>query len=130
MSTAVKKAEGISIKETAIRTGLTQDTLRFYEKEGLLSPIHRLPNGHRRFSQQDLDWLDFVLCLRSTGMPHSEIMRYKQLLDQGDHTRGERREILTSHRENILSRMEDLQDALGRIEWKIDNHYKIDPPRS
>lgn len=130
MSTTEIKEEGLSIKEAAAKSGLSQDTLRFYEKEGLLFPIHRLPNGHRRFFQQDLDWLDFVLCLRSTGMPHSEIMRYKQLLDLGDKALNERREILVHHRESILRQMKDLESALGSIEWKIENHYKIDPSHS
>ena len=126
MSTMEQTEQGLSIKETAERTGLSQDTLRFYEKEGLIFPVHRLPNGHRRFSRSDLDWLGFIKCLRSTGMPHSEIISYKQLLEQGERAFDRRRSILLRHRDKIRKELEDLQSALGAIEWKIEHHYSIE----
>lgn len=125
MSTA-EKPRGYSIKEMAEITGLSQDTLRFYEKEGIISPVTRLPNGHRSYQEYDRNWLDFILCLRSTGMSYSEILRYKDLMEEGDDTLLQRREILITHRENLLKSMEEQQKALEAINWKIEHYYKLE----
>ncbi|QEN04446.1 MerR family transcriptional regulator [Thiospirochaeta perfilievii] len=115
-----------SMKEIIKETGLTSDTLRYYEKDGLLSDILRLPNGHRRYSNHDLEWLKFILCLRSTGMPLKNIKKYKELMNLGDKTTSQRKEILTNQKLSILNEMEVLKEALERIDWKIEYYESVE----
>lgn len=114
------------MKEIIKETGLTSDTLRYYEKDGLLSNILRLPNGHRRYSNQDLEWLKFVLCLKSTGMPLKQIKLYKDLMNKGEETATDRKDILKGEKIRILKEMESLQKALTTIDWKIDYYQSIE----
>ena len=62
---------GLTIQQVAHRMGLSIDTLRYYERIGLLEPVRRAQNGHRRYTQQDLAWIDLLIRLRNTGMPQS-----------------------------------------------------------
>ncbi len=107
------------MKEIISKTGLSSDTLRYYEKDGILSDIHRLPNGHRQYSRDDLEWLKFVLCLRSTGMSLKKIRKYKELMEKGSSTVKERRELLLCQKERLLKEMHTLQNALSAINYKI-----------
>jgi DNA-binding transcriptional MerR regulator len=114
-----------SMKEIMKETGLSDDTLRYYEKDGILSDIHRLPNGHRQYGEDDLEWLKFVLCLRSTGMPLKKIRMYKELMEQGDKTAAERRALLLCQKERLLKEMNILQDALSTINYKIEYYDSL-----
>ena len=114
-----------SMRDIKGMTGLSDDTLRYYEKEGILQGIMRLPNGHRQYSRHDLDWLQFVLCLRSTGMPLKEIRTYRKLMEQGDSTAEERKSLLLSQKEKILKELDTLQGALTRINYKIDYYDSL-----
>lgn len=117
-----RKKDFYSIKEIKAETGLSEDTLRYYEKDGILPEIHRLPNGYRQYDMNNLEWLKFVVCLRSTGMPLKKIRKYKELMEQGDSTAGERKELMLCHRRNILNEIETLNKALENINYKI-NYY-------
>ena len=98
---------------------LSVDTLRYYEKAGLMPPVKRLPNGHRRYSQSDIDWLELVKCLRGTGMPIRRIQRYADLATSGDHTATERVELLAEHRRDVVKQLAELQDNLAHINEKL-----------
>ena len=84
--------------QMAERTGVPIDTLRYYEKEGLLRNVGRADSGHRRYSEDDVLWVDVLRCLRNTGMTIDQLRRYCELGAQGDHTAPERRQILLDHR--------------------------------
>ncbi len=114
-----------SMQEIREATGLTQDTLRFYEKDGILADIFRLPNGHRQFSFHDLDWLKFVVCLRTIGMPLKDIRLYRELTESGDDTIEERKDLLKAQKDKLTHEIEDLQTALQKIKFKIDNYEAI-----
>lgn len=114
------------MKEIIKETGLTSDTLRYYEKDGLLSDILRLPNGHRRYSRHDLEWLKFVLCLKSTGMPLKKIKLYKNLINEGNKTASVRKELLEDEKVRILKEMESLKKALSTIDYKIEYYQSIE----
>ncbi|MGL1892402.1 MAG: MerR family transcriptional regulator [Spirochaetaceae bacterium] len=118
--------KNFTMKEIINETGLTSDTLRYYEKDGLLTDILRLPNGHRRYSNHDLEWLKFVLCLRSTGMPLKKIKEYKELMNQGNITACDRKELLSNQRETILKEMETLKNALSTIDYKIEYYASVE----
>ena len=109
-----------SIQEVSKRTGLSAHTLRYYEKEGLISGVQRTPGGFRQYSDEDMEALGLICCLKNTGMPLQEIARFVALTRQGNHTLAERVEMLRSHRENVLSRMEEMQKHLEKVTWKLN----------
>ena len=115
-----------TMKQISDETGFSPDTLRYYEKDGLLSDILRLPNGHRRYTKHDLEWLKFVSCLRATGMPLKKMKEYKDLMNLGDDTASQRKDLLISQKDNILKDMEVLKDALERIDYKIQYYQSIE----
>ena len=108
-----------SIKEAAERMGVTTHTLRYYDREGLLPHVERTAGGIRRFSQEDLDGLALINCLKATGMSIRQIKDFLDLSQQGDETLDERRAILRRQRERILAGMERMQEHLERVERKI-----------
>ena len=109
----------LTIQEAAARTGLSEHTLRYYERIGLISPIGRSLNGHRRYCQEDIDGVVFVKRLRATGMPIAKIRRFAELRHQGDAAAAERRALLEAHRQAIKKKLEELSDNLALIEHKI-----------
>ncbi|MFD9477405.1 MULTISPECIES: MerR family transcriptional regulator [Streptomyces] len=109
-----------TISEVEARTGLTQHTLRWYERIGLMPHVDRSHSGQRRFTDKDLDWLAFVGKLRATGMSVADMVRYAELVREGEHTVGERRELLERTRREVRSRITELTDALAVLDYKID----------
>ncbi|MBR6165032.1 MAG: MerR family transcriptional regulator [Clostridia bacterium] len=109
-----------SIQEVCSKTGLSAHTLRYYEKEGLLTNVSRSSGGFRQYSDEDLEWLGLICCLKNTGMPLQEIARFVQLAHQGNSTLRERVGLLKDHREKLISRMEEMQRYLDKITWKVD----------
>ncbi|WP_189218142.1 MULTISPECIES: MerR family transcriptional regulator [Streptomyces] len=109
-----------TISEVAALTGLTAHTLRWYERIGLMPHIDRSHTGQRRYSNRDLDWLGLVGKLRLTGMPVADMVRYAELVREGDHTYGARFELLKATREGVRARIAELQDTLAVLDRKID----------
>ncbi|MDA5281732.1 MerR family transcriptional regulator [Streptomyces sp. NPDC054904] len=108
-----------TISEVEARTGLTQHTLRWYERIGLMPHVDRSHSGQRRFSERDLDWLSFVGKLRATGMSVADMVRYAELVREGEHTVEQRRELLERTRTEVRSRITELTDALAVLDFKI-----------
>ncbi|MDL5201365.1 MerR family transcriptional regulator [Streptomyces sp. ALI-76-A] len=111
--------DSYTISEVVAITGLTAHTLRWYERIGLMPHIDRSHTGQRRYSNRDLDWLDLVGKLRLTGMPVADMVRYAELVREGDHTYGDRFELLKATREDVLARIAELQDTLAVLDRKI-----------
>ena len=109
-----------SIQEVSKKTGLTAHTLRYYEKEGLLSGVERTQGGFRQYTDEDLERLGLICCLKNTGMSIQEIARFVQLTHEGDHTLDERVELLRTHRERVLGRMAEMQKHLDKVTWKLN----------
>ncbi|WP_406395663.1 MerR family transcriptional regulator [Streptomyces sp. NBC_00887] len=109
-----------TISEVVAFTGLTAHTLRWYERIGLMPHVDRSNTGQRRFSNRDLDWLAFVGKLRLTGMPVADMVRYAELLREGEHTFEERQELLEATRRDVKTRIAELQDTLAVLDFKID----------
>lgn len=109
----------LTIQQTASRTGFSEHTLRYYEKIGLIPPVERAPNGHRRYNDTDLGWIDFLKCLRSTGMPVAQMIEFTHLTQAGDHTIQSRVVMLKEHRESVLQEITTLQKDLEIIHNKI-----------
>ncbi|MDG9714672.1 MerR family transcriptional regulator [Streptomyces sp. DH10] len=108
-----------TISEVVALTGLTAHTLRWYERIGLMPHIDRSHTGQRRYTNRDLDWLDLVGKLRLTGMPVADMVRYAELVREGDHTYGERFELLKTTREDVLARIDELRGTLAVLDRKI-----------
>ena len=110
----------LTIAETAERTGLSADTLRYYERDGLmLRRIDRSATGHRRYTEGDLTWINLLTCLRGTGMPIREIRRYAELVRRGAGTEQERLDLLRDHRATVLAQLAEVTAHLGAIDRKI-----------
>ena len=109
-----------SIAEAATATELTPDTLRYYERDGLmLRPVGRSATGHRRYEDADIRWIDMLNCLRGTGMPIRGIRRYAELVRGGDGNEQARLDLLRAHRTQVLAQLAEVQEHLGAIDRKI-----------
>ena len=101
------------------RSGVSIDTLRYYEKEGLLQNVSRAASGHRRYSNEDILWVEVLRCLRNTGMSIDQLRHYCALGAQGTGTEPERLALLNAHRQKVLQDIEKMQKALELIDHKI-----------
>jgi DNA-binding transcriptional MerR regulator len=116
-------AEGLTISGAAELSGLSVDTLRYYEKEGLsLHTPERSASGQRRYSEEDVRWLGTLVMLRKTGMPIRDIRRFVDLY-RVEGSEPDRLAILRAHRERVLEELHDVQTHLQAIERKI-NYYE------
>ena len=109
-----------SIQDVSNKTGLSTHTLRYYEKEGMISDVERSQGGFRQYTDEDLERLGLIRCLKNTGMSIQEIARFVQLTHEGDHTLEERVELLREHRERVLERMAEMQEHLDKVTWKLN----------
>jgi DNA-binding transcriptional MerR regulator len=107
--------------QVADKTGFSLDTLRYYERIGLLDGIARTPGGRRSFTDDDLDWLDVLRCLRDTGMPIAGMQRYAELCRAGDGTVAERLALLEEHDQAVDRQIHELcaqqQHIRDKIAW-------------
>lgn len=107
------------IAEAASRSGLSIDTIRYYEKSGIIPGIPRGSDGQRRFSPENIDWLTLLFWLRETGMPMKTMNRFATLYQAGDGTIPERKKILLTHAETLKKRRADLDRCDALLAYKI-----------
>ncbi|ACU40226.1 MerR family transcriptional regulator [Actinosynnema pretiosum subsp. pretiosum] len=116
----------ISIAQAAERSGLSIDTLRYYERIGLLDPPARDAGGRRDYSEDDLSWLAFLTRMRSTGMPIKMMREYAQLRHRGDPGAARRRQILVEHRAAVRERVAELNACLEVLDYKIEHYGSLE----
>ena len=116
----------ITIAEAAERCGLSEHTLRYYERIGLIHPVGRGQNGHRRYGRDDIEWLDFLIKLRTTDMPIRQMVEYAELVREGPQTASRRRAMLEAHREALRERIEELEETAGVIDRKIETYTEME----
>jgi DNA-binding transcriptional MerR regulator len=109
-----------SIREAADEMEVSIDTLRYYEKIGLLPHVRRAENGRRMYSEEDLGWVYWLKLLRESGMSIQTMKRYVEATRAGDHTIDERCAILEEHRKQLCGTIEKLQTFLGKLEKKVE----------
>ena len=109
-----------SIQEVSKKTGLSAHTLRYYEKEGLITGVERTAGGFRQYTDEDLEELGLICCPKNTGMSLQEIAQFVNLTHQGEFTLKERVALLREHRENMIKRMEEMQRYLDKVTWKVN----------
>lgn len=106
--------------QVTAKTGFTIDTLRYYERIGLLREVGRTPGGRRSYTDQDVEFLGLLRCLRDTGMPVAEMLRFVDLLRSGEATREERIEVLREHEQRVTAQIERLKEHQDHIRFKIE----------
>jgi DNA-binding transcriptional MerR regulator len=116
----------MTIAEAAERSGLSAHTLRYYERIGLIHPVDRGTNGHRRYGRDDLEWLDLLIKLRTTGMPIRQMVEYAELVRTGPRTVARRRAMLERHRAEITARMAELEDTAAVLDRKIAMYHEME----
>lgn len=114
----------MNIAEVAKRFDLTQDTLRYYEKVGLIPKVTRTSGGTRNYSEYDCGWIDFIKCMRNSGVQVDALVEYVRLFEQGDSTADARKQILVRERDRIAAQIAEMQYSLDRLNAKIERYEK------
>ncbi|MCM3629341.1 MerR family transcriptional regulator [Paenibacillus glycanilyticus] len=114
-----------SIKQAAEFTGLSEDTIRYYEKIGLLPYADRKTSGHRTYSKHQLDGMVFLTRLKATGMTLEEMKRFRKLYERGEVTLPERVSLLIEHKNRIQNEIESLLETQRMIDYKIDTYKEV-----
>ena len=107
------------ISEVSEQCDISADTLRYYERVGLLPPVNRSESGIRDYSDLDVRRVEFIKCMRTAGLPVEVLIEYYRLVQQGDGTMEDRKAILVEHRAEIKARMAELQKTLDLLDYKI-----------
>ena len=115
----------MKIAEVSKRYGVSTDTLRYYERIGLLRHVPRNKSGIRDYDAASCNAVEFVKCMRDAGMSIESLVEYMELIEQGDETTAARKELLSQQSEAIRARIADLERALERLEYKIENYDEI-----
>lgn len=112
------------IHEVSKKYDISSDTLRYYEKIGLLEPVSKTSGGIRDYKSSDLERIEFIKCMRSAGLSIEVLKKYIDLFKLGDSTIEDRRNLLINQREILLSKINDMNKALDKLNYKIDIYYK------
>lgn len=114
----------MKIAEVSEKFGLSVDTLRYYERVGLIPPVHRNDGGIRDYDELDLRRVDFIKCMRGAGLPVEVLIEYVALVQQGDKTIDARKEILKEQRALVAARLVEMQKTLDLLDHKIEVYEK------
>ena len=109
----------MTIKEVGEKYGISGDTLRYYERVGMIPPVPRTAGGIRDYGEEDLRWVELVVCMRSAGLPVEAIIEYVRLFQMGDSTFQARLQLLQEQRETLLEQKEQIERTLDRLNYKI-----------
>lgn len=112
----------MTIKQVCQRYGLTQDTLRYYEKIGVIPPVHRSASGIRDYDEHDLGWVENAVCLRSAGVPVESIAEYVKLYQAGDETFAARRDLLSHVLADLTEQRSQLDATIQKLTYKVSRY--------
>ena len=115
----------MNIKKVSEVTGISADTIRYYERIGLIPPVTRNQSGIRDFTEREIGLLEFVRCFRKAGVSVEALIDYVTLLEEGEGTEEARLAILKEQAENLDARLEELRAARERLSYKIDNYQEV-----
>jgi len=114
----------MTIAEVSKQYQISTDTLRYYEKEGLIPYINRTESGVRNYTEEDCARIGFIKCMRSAGLSIEVLKQYFELFKRGKRTLKTRRDLLAAEREKLQVRLSELQDTLKRLDYKISVYDK------
>ncbi len=109
----------MTIKEVSEKFGISQDTLRYYERIGMIPPVTRTSGGIRDYQIKDLDWVELAICMRNAGLPVEVMIEYVRLTQIGDSTIPARLQLLTDQREVLVEQRKKINTTLDRLNYKI-----------
>ncbi len=112
----------MTIKKTSERYGISEHTLRYYEKIGMIPPVTRTSSGIRDYRDEDLEWVELVLCMRNAGLPVKVMVEYLRLFQMGDSTIVERLNLLLSQQKILLEQKKNIDETLNRLNYKISRY--------
>lgn len=116
----------MTIFEVSKKYNITADTIRYYEKEGLIPKVPRDKNGIRDFDEGSCGWIEFIKCMRSAGLEIETLKQYVSLFKQGTKTVKERKILLIEQREKLLKKQENIKATLDRLNYKIEKYEEIE----
>lgn len=112
----------MTIKEVSEKYNVSQDTLRYYERIGMIPAINRTPGGIRNYEESDLGWVELAICMRSAGLPIEALIEYVKLYQQGDTTFAARLQLLQEQRESLEEQKAQLEKAINKLNYKISRY--------
>jgi MerR family transcriptional regulator, aldehyde-responsive regulator len=112
----------MTIAEVSEKYGVSQDTLRYYERIGLIPRVNRKKSGVRDYTEEDCRWVEFIKCMRNAGLSIEVLIEYVGLFQQGDETIEARKALLIEQRKELITRIEDMKKTLERIDYKIASY--------
>lgn len=115
----------MTIAEVSKKVNLSADTLRYYERIGLIPEVNRTESGIRNYTEEDLGWIEFSKCMRNAGMSIEALIEYIKLYKKGDVTLEARKQLLISQKDVIKERLEEIQNTFDKINYKIKNYEKL-----
>lgn len=115
----------MTITEVSQKYDISQDTLRYYERIGLIPRVNRNKSGIRDYAEEDCKWVEFIKCMRNAGLPIEILIEYVGLFQQGDTTIEARRELFVEQRKLLTKRMEDMKKTLERLDYKIASYEPV-----
>jgi DNA-binding transcriptional MerR regulator len=113
------------IAQVCKKSGLSADTLRYYEKIGILPKVGRTSGGLRDYSQSDLDWIELIKCMRHAGVSVQSLQEYLRLFELGDATVMARKQILINERRRISAKLTELTKLIERLDYKIEVYDSV-----
>ena len=119
----------MTITEASRRSGLSQDTLRYYERVGLINNVPRNKSGNRDYEEQNLRQIEFVKCMRGAGVSIEALIEYRALLLRGEETLQARKQLLIEQRNVLAQKMDEIQRTLDRLDGKIDGYEQWTKPK-
>lgn len=115
----------MTIAEVSKKYDITQDTLRYYERIGLLPEVPRTKSGIRNFDEQSCKWVEFIKCMRSAGMTIEILLDYMALFKQGKETVSERKNLLIGQRQVLEKKKQEIENTIKRLDYKIELYKEI-----
>ena len=115
----------MTIAEVSRRFDLSADTLRYYERIGLIPPVPRTKSGIRDYDEESCNWIELMKCMRAAGVQIEALIEYVALFQRGDETVEARKALLIEQREQLTARMEEMQQSLDRLNQKIQNYEQV-----
>ena len=112
----------MTIKEVCEKYGITPDTLRYYERVGVIPTVARTKGGIRDYSEEDIRWVENAICMRSAGLPVEMLIEYVRLFREGDSTFQARRDLLAEAREEIAAQLAKYQATMDKLNYKISKY--------
>ena len=112
----------MTISEVSKKYNLTADTIRYYERIGLIPPVHRNSSGNRDFLEEDCNWVEFIKCMRNAGLSIEALIDYVAMFQRGNETVKSRKNLLIEQRELLVERIESMKATLERLDMKIDGY--------